>query len=62
VLSVKGDSDITLRMVSSEVSWWKAKKYYDDKRSGETVLSETMRILYSIFCYGIVEKLGVTCE
>jgi len=62
VLSVKGDSDITLRMVSSKVSWWKAKKYYDDKRSSETVLSETIRILYSIFCYGIVEKLGVKCE
>ena len=62
VLNVKGDSDITLRMVSSEVSWWKAKKYYDDKRSSETVLSETMRILYSILCYGIVEKLGVACE
>ena len=62
VLNVKGDSDITLRIVSSKVSWWKAKKYYDDKRSSETVLSETMRILYSIFCYGIVEKLGVKCE
>ena len=62
VLNVKGDSDITLRIVSSKVAWWKAKKYYDDKRSSETVLSETIRILYSIFCYGIVEKLGVKCE
>ena len=62
VVSVKGDSDLVLRMVSSEVAWWKAKKYYDDERSGETVLTETMRILYSILCYGVVEKLGVACE
>lgn len=62
VLGVEGDSDLVLRMVSSEVTWWKAKKYYDDKRSGETVLSETMRILYSILCYGVLEKLGVRCE
>jgi len=62
ILNIEGDSDITLRMVSSKVSWWKAKKYYDDKRSGETTLSETIRILYSILCYGIIEKLGVKCE
>ena len=62
VLNVSGDDDITLHMVSSEVKWWKADKYYDDKRSGETVLSESFRILYSILCYGIVEKLGGTCE
>jgi len=62
VLSVKGDSDLVLRMVSSEVKWWKVKKYYDDERSGETALSETMGILYSILCYGVVEKLGVSCD
>jgi len=63
VLNVKGDDDdITLHMVSSEVKWWKADKYYDDTRSGERVLSESFRILYSILCYGIVEKLGGACE
>ncbi len=62
VLSVEDESDLTLRMVSSEVNWWKAKSYYNDERSGETVLSESMRILYSILCYGIVEKVGGRCE
>jgi len=62
VLSVEGEGDITLHLVSSEVSWWKAEKYYDDKRSSQTVISESMRVLYSILCYGIVENLGGTCE
>ncbi len=62
VLSVEGDDDITIRMASSEVKWWKAQKYYDDKRSGETVLVETMGILYGILCYAIVEKLGGHCD
>ena len=62
VLSVNGDNDLVLRIVSSGVSWWKPKRYFDDERSGETVLSETIRILYSIGCYGILEKLGVPCE
>ncbi|PTB88132.1 hypothetical protein C9925_00260 [cyanobacterium G8-9] len=62
ILSVDGVSESTLHLVSSKVDWWKAKKYYDDKRSGETVLSESIRILYTILCYGIVEKLGVLCE
>ena len=61
VLSVKGDDEAVLYLVSSKVAWWKEKNYYDDKRSSEAVLSETIRILYSIFCYGIVEKLGGSC-
>lgn len=61
LLDIKGDDDIDLHMVSSKVSWWHEKKYYDDDRSGQFVLAETVRILYSIFCYGIVERLGVTC-
>lgn len=62
VLSVDGDAALTLAVVSSKVTWWKAKRYYDDKRSGETVFSETVRILYSILCYGVVERLGGHCE
>lgn len=62
VLSVKGDDNLNLDLVSSEVSWWEAEKYYDDKRSSETVLQESMRILYSFVCYGMVNKLGGTCE
>jgi len=61
ILSVSGDNEITLRMVSSDVSWWKANEYYKDKRSWETVLSESIRIVYSILCYGVLEKLGVSC-
>ena len=56
------EGDVTLRMVSSEVKWWEAKSYYNDKHSGETALYETMGILYSILCYGIVEKVGGSCE
>ena len=62
ILSVEGEKDITLRMVSSGVSWWKAKQYYDDARSGKAVLSETLGILYTIVCFGIIEKLGGLCE
>jgi hypothetical protein len=62
ILDVKEDEDLALHLVASNVKWWKAKKYYDDKRSGETVLSETIRILYSLLCYGVLEKLGVRCE
>jgi len=62
ILDVEDDGELVLHLVSSNVKWWKAKKYYDDIRSGETVLSETIRILYSLVCYGVLEKLGVKCE
>ena len=62
MLGIKNDGALNLHIVSSGVSWWKAEKYYDDERSGKTVLSETIRILYSILCYGIVDKLGGACE
>ena len=55
------DEDVDFHMVSSKVLWWNENKYYDDKRSGEFVFAETVRILYSVFCYGIVEKFGVKC-
>jgi hypothetical protein len=62
VLNVEGDDTLTLRVISSKIGWWKATKYYDDKRSWETVFSESIRIVYSIICYGVIEKLGVQCE
>lgn len=61
ILALKGDSQLSFRLIDSGVTWWKAKKYYDDKRSGETVLSETLRIIYSVWCYGIVQRLGGDC-
>ena len=61
LLDIEGDDDIDFHMVSSKVLWWNEKKYYDDDRSGKFVFAETIRILYSVFCYGIVERFGVKC-
>jgi len=62
VLNVKEDSKISFRVITSGVTWWKVKKYYDDKRSGEAVLSETIRIVYSVLCYGLVHRIGGNCD
>ena len=61
ILDVQGDEALSVHVVSSHVAWWKAKTYYDDIRSGKAVFLETIRILYSLVCYGILEKLGVKC-
>ncbi len=62
ILDVEGAADLNLYLVGSEVSWWRAERYFDHNRSARTVLAETLRILYSIPCYGMIERLGGSCE
>lgn len=61
-LSVEGDDDLTFHMIDSDVTWWHKEKYYDHMRSGKTVLNESMKILYSIVVYGILDTSGVDVE
>ena len=62
ILSVKGDDEITFHMIDSDVTWWHKEKYYDHKHSGNNVMTETVKIVYSVVVYGVLNKLGVSIE
>jgi len=62
ILSVKGDDEITFHMIGSDVKWWHKEKYYDHKHSGDQVFIESMKILYSVVVYGVLNKLGAGIE
>ena len=54
---IEGDEELSLRVVSSEVSWWD-KAYYRSEKSSQFVWSESLAVAYSLIAYGIADKLG----
>ena len=57
LVSIDGDEAMEFHMIGSDVAWWDAA-YYKNERSVGAVLHESMGILYAFVMYGILEKIG----
>ena len=54
LLSIEGDETMTFHMIGSEIKWWDAEHYYENKRTRTSVWNESIRILYhSIFDWSL---------
>ena len=60
LISVENDEKFSYVFVSSGVSWWDRNKYYQHPKALKFVFSETLKILYAYFNYGLMEKLGIS--
>ena len=59
LISVKNDENFSYTFVSSNVSWWNIDQYYQHPHALKFVFSETLKILYVYFNYGLMENLGI---
>jgi len=59
LLSIEGDESMVFRMIGSEIKWWDAEHYYENKRTITSVRHEIKGILYTLFTYGFLSKIGL---
>ncbi len=59
LIPVKNDENLSYVFVSNDVSWWHPKEYYKNRTAVDWVWSETLKIAYTYFNYGIMENLGI---
>jgi len=58
LLSVEGDEELSIRIISSDVSWWD-KTYYRNVHASIAVMHESMACAYSLLVYGVFKKVGM---
>ena len=59
IISVDGDENLSVSVVGANYKNWDADKYYEDKYAKNYAFSETIKIVYGIFMYGILDKVGL---
>ncbi len=62
LIRIKGDENIKFIILGSKVPWWEKEKYYKDKRSFRFAITEMIKIPYTVFWYGFIEKFGIVWE
>jgi len=62
LVSVEGDDTMKFSFIASSVKWWNAEEYYKNERMRRAVWHETKGILYTLFTYGILSKIGLSDE
>ena len=58
-LNIKGDENLSYKVVAAYDKYWQKYTYYKNKYSLTYALTEFSKILYGIFVYGILENLGL---
>lgn len=58
-LSVKGDENLVFNVVGSDDKSWTKYNYYQNKYALNYALTELSKIVYGIFAYGILDKIGL---
>jgi len=59
LISVKGDKKFSYVFVGSGVTWWHRSRYYQNRAVLSFALGETLKITYTYFYYGLMERLGI---
>lgn len=59
LLSVNGDDDISVSVVGSDYKDWSSDNYFENKYAKNYAFTEVMKIVYGVFVYGILDKLGL---
>ena len=59
IISVDGDEDLSVNVVGADYKNWNADKYYEDKYAKNYAFSELAKIVYGLFMYGVLEKVGL---
>jgi hypothetical protein len=62
LVSVEGDETMNFHIIGSDVQWWNSEQYYKNEHARSFVQNESIKILYSLFAYGILEKIGLLDE
>ena len=59
ILSVDGDENLTFSVVGADYKNWHKERYYEDKYAKNYAFSEAVKIVYGLFVYGVLDKLGL---
>lgn len=59
MLSVSGDENLTVTIVGADYKNWNKKSYYEDKYAKNYAFTETIKILYGLVTYGVLDKVGL---
>jgi len=59
LISIKGDDKLAISIVASKYKNWNPTEYYKDKYTKNYVFSEVVKIIYALFAYGFLDKLGL---
>ena len=59
IISVPDDTNLRFNVVGANYKNWQASRYYEDKYAKNYAFSETVKIIYGMFMYGVLDKLGL---
>jgi len=59
IISINGDDNLTFSIVGADYKNWNTSKYYENKYTRNYALSECIKIIYGIFAYAVLEKVGL---
>ncbi len=62
LISVEEDEALKFYLAASPVKWWNSEYYYENKRAIVSVEHEIKGILYTLFTYGFLSKIGLDDE
>ena len=58
LVEVKGDEDLEFIILGSSEPWWNSEEYYKNKIAFRFAMAEMIKIPYTFFWYGLIEKIG----
>lgn len=62
LLSVKNDDNLSFCVVAAYQKYWDKYRYFHNRDARKYAFTEMIKLAYTIFAYGIVDKLGLLDE
>ena len=59
IISVDDDSDLSFYVVGADYKNWDTDTYYENKYAKRYAFSESIKIIYGLFVYGVLDKVGL---
>jgi len=59
IISVDDDSDLSFYVVGADYKNWDTDTYYEDKYAKRYAFSESIKMIYGLFVYGVLDKVGL---
>jgi len=59
IISVDGNENFKFSVVGADYKNWNKERYYENKYAKNYAFSETVKIVYGLFVYGVLDKLGL---